>query len=153
MPKTALPTKPPVERAFLVGIEVHGRRALLGVEDSLAELALLSDTAGLLVVGETYQRIEKPDAHTFIGSGKAVEVRDFVEETLADVVVFDEELGGGDPPAFMRLFDITDETRPPQVSAYRPPRDAPPGVRFTMNSDFPSLSIDAPPALGVAVSL
>ena len=92
MPKTALPTKPPVERAFLVGIEVHGRRALLGVEDSLAELALLSDTAGLLVVGETYQRIEKPDAHTFIGSGKAVEVRDFVEETLADVVVFDEEL-------------------------------------------------------------
>jgi GTP-binding protein HflX len=92
MPKTALPTKPPIERAFLVGIEVHGRRALLGVEDSLAELALLSDTAGLLVVGETYQRIEKPDAHTFIGSGKAVEVRDFVEETLADVVIFDEEL-------------------------------------------------------------
>ena len=46
------------------------------------------------------------------------------------LVVFDEELGGGDPPAFMRLFDITDETRPRQVSVYQPPRDAPPGVRF-----------------------
>jgi len=46
------------------------------------------------------------------------------------LVVFDEELGGGDPPAFMRLFDITDEARPRQVSAYQAPRDAPPGVRF-----------------------
>jgi GTP-binding protein HflX len=92
MPKVALPTKPPVERAFLVGIEVHGRRALLGVQDSLAELALLADTAGLLVVGETYQRIERPDPHTFIGSGKTDEVRDFAEETLSDVVIFDEEL-------------------------------------------------------------
>ncbi len=92
MPKVALPTQPPAERAFLVGIEVHGRRALLGVEDSLTELALLADTAGLLVVGETYQRIEKPDAHTFIGSGKTDEVRDFAEETLTDVVIFDEEL-------------------------------------------------------------
>jgi hypothetical protein len=46
------------------------------------------------------------------------------------LVVFDEELGGGDPPAFMRLFDITDETRPRQASAYQPPRDVPPGVRF-----------------------
>jgi GTP-binding protein HflX len=92
MPKAALPTKPPVERAFLVGIEVHGRRALLGVEDSLAELALLADTAGLVVVGETYQHIDRPDPNTFIGSGKSEEVRDFAEETLADVVIFDEEL-------------------------------------------------------------
>jgi len=92
MPRAALPTKPPVERAFLVGIEVHGRRALLGVEDSLAELAQLADTAGLAVVGETYQRIERPDPNTFIGSGKSIEVRDFAEETLADVVIFDEEL-------------------------------------------------------------
>ncbi len=92
MPKNPLPTKPPQERAFLVGLEVHGARALLGVEDSLAELALLADTAGLQVVGETYQKINKPDPNTFIGSGKAAELRDFVEETLSDVVIFDEEL-------------------------------------------------------------
>jgi GTP-binding protein HflX len=92
MPKTALPTAAPAERAFLVGIEVYGQRALLGVEDSLAELAQLADTAGLQVVGETYQKINKPDPNTFIGSGKADELRSFAEETLADVVIFDEEL-------------------------------------------------------------
>jgi GTP-binding protein HflX len=92
MPKIPLPTELPLERAFLVGVEVHGDRPLLGVEDSLAELALLADTAGLQVVGETYQKIHKPDPNTLIGSGKAQELHDFVEETLADVVVFDEEL-------------------------------------------------------------
>ncbi len=92
MPKTAVPTSLPSERAFLVGIEVHGRHPLLGVEDSLSELALLADTAGLQVVGETYQKINKPDPNTYIGSGKAAELRDFVEETLSDVVIFDEEL-------------------------------------------------------------
>jgi GTP-binding protein HflX len=92
MPKRPLPTEPPIERAFLVGVEVRGSHPLLGVEDSLAELALLADTAGLQVVGETYQKIAKPDPNTFIGSGKAGEVKDFVEETLADVVLFDDEL-------------------------------------------------------------
>ncbi|MGH2524895.1 MAG: GTPase HflX, partial [Anaerolineales bacterium] len=92
MPKSPVPTEPPAERAFLVGVEVRGQPHLLGVEDSLAELALLADTAGLLVCGETYQKISKPDPNTFIGSGKAGELKDFVEETLADVVIFDDEL-------------------------------------------------------------
>jgi GTP-binding protein HflX len=73
-------------------MEVYGQRPLLGVEDSLAELAQLADTAGLRVVGETYQKISRPDPNTFIGSGKADELRSFAEETLADVVIFDEEL-------------------------------------------------------------
>jgi len=92
MPKLAVPTQLPSERVFLVGVEVHGQHPLLGVEDSLTELALLADTAGLQVVGETYQKINKPDPNTYIGSGKAAELRDFVEETLTDVVIFDEEL-------------------------------------------------------------
>lgn len=92
MPKNALPTQPPSERAFLVGIEVRGDHALMGVEDSLTELALLADTAGLTVIGETYQKINNPDPHTFIGSGKVTELHDFAEETLADVIIFDEEL-------------------------------------------------------------
>jgi hypothetical protein len=46
------------------------------------------------------------------------------------LVVFDEELGTGDPPAYMRIFDITDETRPVQAAAFQPPREAPPGARF-----------------------
>ena len=46
------------------------------------------------------------------------------------LLVFDEELGAGDPPAFMRVFDITDETRPVQAATYQPPRESPPGARF-----------------------
>jgi len=92
MPKRPTPTEPPSERAFLVGIDVRGSRPLLSVEDSLAELALLADTAGMNVVGEIYQKVNKPDPNTFIGSGKAGELKDLVEETVADTVIFDEEL-------------------------------------------------------------
>ncbi len=92
MAKRTTSTESPSERAFLVGIELRDADNILTVEDSLAELALLADTAGMNVVGETYQKINRPDPNTFIGSGKAGEVKDFVEETMADTVVFDEEL-------------------------------------------------------------
>ncbi len=92
MTRTANPTTSPIERAFLVGLEVHTDPHILGLEDSLQELALLADTAGLQVVGETYQKISRPDPNTLIGSGKAKDVQDFVEETLATVVIFDTEL-------------------------------------------------------------
>lgn len=92
MPKRPAETEPPSERAFLVGIELKGKSQLLSVEDSLAELALLADTAGMNVVGEIYQKVSRPDPNTFIGSGKVNELKDFVEETVADTVIFDEEL-------------------------------------------------------------
>ncbi len=39
------------------------------------------------------------------------------------LLVFDEELGGGDPPAFMRVFDMTDEKRPVQAGTFHVPQD------------------------------
>jgi GTP-binding protein HflX len=86
------PTAPPVERAFLVGIEVRSQPSLLSLEDSLSELSLLCETAGLEVVGETKQRLDAPNPSTYIGSGKVEEIRMLVEETLANVVIFDAEL-------------------------------------------------------------
>lgn len=86
------PTRPPRQRAFLVAVEIKGQPGILSMEDSLEELALLADTAGLDVVGQTYQRIDHIHAGTFIGSGKVLEVVALVEETLADVVIFDNEL-------------------------------------------------------------
>ncbi len=86
------PTRPPRQRAFLVAVEIKGQPGILTMEDSLEELALLADTAGLDVVGQTYQRIDHIHAGTFIGSGKVLEVVALVEETLADVVIFDNEL-------------------------------------------------------------
>jgi GTPase len=90
--RNTVTTEVPIERAFLVGVEVYGSRPLLGVQDSLAELAQLADTAGVQVVGETYQKVSKPDPHTFVGSGKLEEIRAFVEEVMADTVIFDDEL-------------------------------------------------------------
>jgi GTPase len=92
MPRIPEPTQRPREKAFLVGVEIRSQPGLLSLDDSLAELALLSDTAGLEVVGETSQRLDRPHAETFIGAGKVEEIIAFVEETLADVVIFDVEL-------------------------------------------------------------
>jgi GTP-binding protein HflX len=90
--KIAQPTLPPRERAFLVGVERRGEPSLLTLEESLEELALLAETAGLEVVGETTQRIESPNPVTYIGSGKVDEIKAFIEEILADIVIFDVEL-------------------------------------------------------------
>jgi GTP-binding protein HflX len=80
------------ERVFLVGASVRGTRLLLSVEDSLKELALLADTAGMVVVGQTAQHMHQIDPNTFIGSGKVEEILDAVEELGAQVVIFDDEL-------------------------------------------------------------
>ena len=92
MPKLAEPTVPPRQRAFLVGVDVRSIPSLLGLNDSLAELELLAHTAGLDVVGQATQSVDHPHPETFIGSGKVEEVKALVEETLADVIVFDNEL-------------------------------------------------------------
>ncbi len=90
--KTPEPTVSPRERAFLVGVEIFGQDHLLTLEDLLTELALLADTAGLEVVGELTQKVDRPNAVTFIGSGKVEELKALAEETLAQVVIFDNEL-------------------------------------------------------------
>ena len=86
------PTKPPRERAFLVGAEFKNEENILSLEDSLEELAMLAFTAGLEVVGETTQHRDRPNPETMIGSGKVSEIKMLVEETLTQVVVFDNEL-------------------------------------------------------------
>ena len=86
------PTLRPRERAFLVGAEIYGRADLLSLEDSLNELDLLANTAGLLVVGQATQKLDAPNSATFIGPGKVEEVKALVEETQAEVILFDEEL-------------------------------------------------------------
>lgn len=85
-------TTRPRERAFLVGAEIHGQKQNLSLEDSLAELALLADTAGVEVVGELSQKLQRPNVETYIGPGKVQELKALAEETLSEVVIFDDEL-------------------------------------------------------------
>ena len=85
-------TEAPSEKAFLVGVEIWGTRPLMTVEDSLAELELLAETAGLNIVGQVSQRLNKPNIKTYVGRGKLEEIKALVSEVDADVVVFDDEL-------------------------------------------------------------
>lgn len=78
------------ERAFLVGLETKGDRWKLS--ETMAELHRLVDTDGAVVVGQTTQRLDAPVAATYIGSGKAQEIRDLCDELDVEVVVFDDEL-------------------------------------------------------------
>jgi GTP-binding protein HflX len=86
------PTVPPNERAFLVGVEIRGSENLLSLEESMTELGLLADTAGLDVVGQATQKLDSPYVQTFIGPGKIEEIKALVGEVKADVLVFDNEL-------------------------------------------------------------
>src|SRR6201992_3727191 len=82
-----------LERVVLVGVWTGG--TLIEAENSLAEWAGLSETAGSLVLDGLIQRRDKPDAATYIGSGKAKELRDVVASTGADTVICDGELTPG----------------------------------------------------------
>lgn len=80
------------ERAFLVGVGIQDNRPLLTTADSLKELELLAETAGMLVVGQATQNLHQIDPATFIGSGKVEEIRQQIEAEQAQVVIFDDEL-------------------------------------------------------------
>ncbi|SEC54479.1 GTP-binding protein HflX [Gordonia malaquae] len=79
-----------LERVVLVGVWTSG--TLAQAEASLAELAALAETAGSEVLEALFQRRSKPDPATYLGSGKAQEVREVVLATGADTVVCDGEL-------------------------------------------------------------
>src|SRR5439155_25272282 len=79
-----------LERAILDGLS-RGRDAA-AAEASLEELQRLAETAGAEVIECVLHRRDTPDPATFIGKGKAQEVRDIVRVTGADTVILDEEL-------------------------------------------------------------
>ncbi|MFD4787804.1 GTPase HflX [Streptomyces sp. NPDC058459] len=90
-----------LERVVLVGVWTTGTAQ--DADNSLAELAALAETAGALVLDGVIQRRDKPDAATYIGSGKALELRDVVLETGADTVICDGELS---PGQLIQLEDV-----------------------------------------------
>src|SRR5438270_1008296 len=82
-----------LERVVLIGVWTSG--TLEEAETSLQELKALAETAGSQVLEGVIQRRDTPDAATYIGSGKARELRDIVVATGADTVVCDGELTPG----------------------------------------------------------
>ncbi|MEP6632490.1 MAG: GTPase HflX [Lapillicoccus sp.] len=82
-----------LERVVLASVWTEG--TLQDAENSLRELAALAETAGSEVLDGVIQRRQRPDAATFLGKGKALELRDIVIAEGADTVVCDGELTPG----------------------------------------------------------
>ncbi|GAA3964850.1 GTPase HflX [Thermobifida alba] len=82
-----------LERVVLIGVWTSGTQQ--DADNSLFELKQLAETAGALVLEGLTQRRSRPDPATYVGSGKAAELRDIVESTGADTVICDGELTPG----------------------------------------------------------
>jgi GTP-binding protein HflX len=82
-----------LERVVLVGVWTEG--SVADAENSLRELAALAETAGSEVLEGLIQRRDRPDPATYIGSGKARELREIVVASGADTVICDGELTPG----------------------------------------------------------
>jgi GTP-binding protein HflX len=82
-----------LERVVLIGVWTSGTVA--DAEASLEELAALARTAGSVVLDALTQRRATPDAATYVGSGKAAQLRQVVASTGADTVICDGELTPG----------------------------------------------------------
>jgi GTP-binding protein HflX len=97
------------QRALLVGPGA-GAHSAEDAEASLDELALLADTAGAESVERVLQRRDTPDPATYIGKGKAEELRELAEARDVDVVIFDDELTPAQQRNLEKLFarDVVD---------------------------------------------
>ena len=97
-----------VERAVLVGLNADSFTAQqTATDETLEELEALLETAGGFCTGKILQNRHAPDAHSFIGEGKAQEVRMLAECTEATMVVFDNELSPGHIRALEEILGVT----------------------------------------------
>jgi GTP-binding protein HflX len=103
--QSAYPTTLPRERGLLVGVGQYGDT--FEVEDSLNELEQLCETAGIVVVGRTYQKIDNPNPSYLIGKGKLAELKQMRRDLETDVVVFDVELS----PTHLRELEAALEVK------------------------------------------
>ncbi len=96
------------ERAILVGLNADCfTQAQTATEETLEELEALLETAGGFCTGKILQNRHAPDPHSFIGEGKAQEVRMLAEATGSTMVVFDNELSPGNIRALEEIIGVT----------------------------------------------
>lgn len=95
--------RPPIHEKAILARLVLPNQSDEDVEDSLEELRQLAWTAGAEVVGVFVQHRDRPDPATLIGRGKANQIRQAVEETESDMVIFDSDLG---PAQGVKLEDL-----------------------------------------------
>ncbi len=93
------------ERAVLCGLSCPGFTAEQDADEStMYELKALAETAGAEAVASTIQRRPSPDSRTFVGEGKAEELRQLAEANGAQLILFDNELS---PSQISNLENLT----------------------------------------------
>ena len=96
------------ERAVLVGLNADCfTKEQTATDETLEELEALLETAGGFCTGKILQNRHAPDPHSFIGEGKAEEVRMLVEFTESTMVIFDNELSPGNIRALEEIIGVT----------------------------------------------
>ena len=96
------------ERAVLVGLNADCfTKAQTATDETLEELEALLETAGGFCTGKVLQNRHIPDSHSFIGEGKALEVKMLVEATASTMVIFDNELSPGNIRALEEIMGVT----------------------------------------------
>ncbi len=80
------------EKVIIVGLKLPENRG--SFEDSMNELEALAESAGAEVIGRVDQSADRIDAKTFIGSGKAIEIKELAENMEADSIIINHELSG-----------------------------------------------------------
>lgn len=95
-----------IERVVLVGLITQQQNETKSKE-YLKELAFLAETAGAIVIKEFYQRVELPNTKTYVGKGKLLEIKNFIQEQEINLVIFDDELS----PSQLRNIENTLEAK------------------------------------------
>lgn len=96
------------DKAILAGLDAAVfSKEETATESTLEELKALLETAGGTAVGTLLQSRPAPDPHSFLGEGKVEELRQAVEATSANMVIFDNDLS---PSQIRTLEDITGAT-------------------------------------------
>lgn len=96
------------ERAVLVGLNADCfTKEQTATDETLEELEALLETAGGFCTAKVLQNRHAPDAHSFIGEGKAQEVRMLIEATESTMALFDNELSPGHIRALEEILGVT----------------------------------------------
>lgn len=94
------------ERAILAGLDISSPKSNWNIEDSLNELKQLAETAGAEVLAKVTQKREQPDNALFFGKGKLEELSLLIQESNANLVIFDDELSASQQRNIEQILGI-----------------------------------------------
>ena len=93
------------ERAVIIGL-VTKEQNEQQVQEYLDELEFLAETAGASTIERFIQKLPHPDTRTFIGKGKAEEIKEFIETKDIELAIFDDDLTGKQTNILEEAFKV-----------------------------------------------